>query len=140
MIHETSSLDELRKNKGKIIRARDIVFNRAVIEQKLVSMLVIPAVAHKKDSLKYLDSGFNSIALRAAAKSKVTIGIDLPALRNLSKKELALEIGRIEQNIKLCRKCNVTLAYTGEKEESGAKAFLRALGASSQQADRAISF
>jgi RNase P/RNase MRP subunit p30 len=141
MIIEPKTVDELRKIKPpRIVRAQDVAFNRKIIEKKLVETLVLPSKNLKKDSLKYLDSGLNSIALRSAAKNKVVLGIDFEQLRNFNKKQLSENISRLSQDIKLSRKCKVILGYTNHKSDIGARALLRALGASTDQASRAISF
>ncbi|HVY01516.1 MAG TPA: hypothetical protein VHA12_02005 [Candidatus Nanoarchaeia archaeon] len=141
MILEPRNAEELRKIKPpRIVRAQDISFNRRVIDQKLANILVLPSKNIKKDSLKYLDSGLNSIALRQASKNKIVLGIDLEYLRKLDKKQLSENIARLSQDIKLARKCKVNLAYSNNKSDIGARAFLRALGASTGQASRAISF
>ena len=140
MISEIKTIEELRKKKDRIVRARDFIFNRAAIEQKLVDILVFPSIASKKDSLKYLDSGMNSIALKIAARNKVSIGIDINALRSFGRKELGEEVARLSQTIATCRKCMVKLAYTGGRNKLNSIALLRSLGASTDQAARAISF
>lgn len=141
MILQPKTIEELRKIKPpRIVRAQDIAFNRKVIEKKLVEILVLPSNTNKKDSLKYLDSGLNSIALKAATKNKVIIGIDLEQLRNFDKKNLSENLARLSQDIKLSRKCKTNLAYSKQKSDIGARAFLRSLGASTNQASRAISF
>jgi RNase P/RNase MRP subunit p30 len=141
MILEPKTAEQLRKiNPPRIVRAQDIAFNRKIIEKKLVEILVLPSNNSKKDSLKYLDTGLNSIALRAAAKNKVALGIDFEKLREFNKKQLSENLARISQDIKLSRKCKVSLAFSNHKSDIGARAFLRALGASTAQSSRAISF
>ena len=124
----------------RIIQAKDINFNRHIIESKSVDILVSPDKNKGLGSQRYLDSGLNGVIVRLAAKNNVRIGINLSELRDLNEIELGLRFAKIRQNILLCRKAHVELAFSGSRDDISARALLMCLGASTQQATKAISF
>lgn len=135
-------LEDLRKIKGKqegrFVLARDPKYNRIVLEQKLADILVSPEINSERDNIKFLSSGINGIMARIASKNKIAIGIDFNLLRKDN--NLGQKLARIRQNIKLVRKARGNLAITGFRDIIGARALLTCLGASSEQARKAISF
>ncbi len=137
----TENLDELRKIKKlkqpMIIAARDIRFNRKVIEQGLAEVLVFPHTIPKEDKIKYLDSGFNAITARIASKNKIVIAIDLAALRKMDAIDLGIGLARVRQNFKVCSKANARLGYLNAVSKRGAEALLRCLGANTLQSSQA---
>lgn len=130
----------VKKMKNKVVQARDLQFNRAAIEQNLADILVFPAILNGQDKIKYLDSGLNLIAANIASKNKVIIAIDFSALRQLDSTNFGYSLAILRQNMKICNKAKVPLGYTNSRTGEGAKAFLRLLGASTNQASQAISF
>jgi RNase P/RNase MRP subunit p30 len=124
----------------KIVQAKDINFNRNIVEKGLADILLSPEASKEKDSMKYLNSGLNGIIVRLAVKNNISIGIDLTGLRSLNSIELGVRLSRIRQNISLCNKAGCKLSFTGQNDDLSARALLMCLGASTQQASKAISF
>ncbi len=123
-----------------LVLAHDSTFNRAVLEQCKPSVLVMNHAQQKKDTLRSLDLPLNLVLARIAAKNPTALGIDLASLRTLVPPLKARELARISDCIAICRKTGTRLAILNAYTPEGASAFLRTLGASSQQASQALSF
>ena len=123
----------------KMIKAGEDVFNRSMLEYGKFDVLLSIEAGNRKDSLRSIDSGFNEVLARIAAKNKVAIGIDGKELRSLSKMQRAQRLTKIYQNIVLCRKSKVNIAFLGVKDKRDAKDLFLALGASTLQA-KGLSF
>ena len=124
----------------KMIKAGEDVFNRSMLEYGKFDVLLSIEAGNRKDSLRSIDSGFNEVLARIAAKNNIAIGIDLEEIRALPRKEKALRISKIRQNIRLCRKASVKLALIGMKDKRDAESFLIVAGASTNQLKRALLF
>jgi ribonuclease P/MRP protein subunit RPP1 len=98
-----------KENKEIIVKAQDSEFNRKILETPGVNILLSPEINNRKDKLKQRDSGLNEILCKLATKNKITIGINLEILKTLDKKEKAIILSRIIQNIKLCKKAKCKL-------------------------------
>lgn len=144
-------IDALKAKKKKILLAvqgKDDIFNRRVIETMKVNFLVSPEAGDKKDSLKQRDSGLNHVSAKAAAKNNISIIINFSEINSITdKKQKAIILARIMQNIKICRKANCKIKITTFAEnpsqivdEYSLKSFLFSLGASSQQVAEATQF
>jgi len=116
-----------------IVKANSDEFNRKLLEYGKFQILLNPHQQGTKDKLKSLDSGLNHVLVKLAAKNKIAIGIDLANLTKLDKKQKAIQLARIKQNIKLCRKAKCKLVLFNSKDKKNAGALLQSLGASSQQ-------
>lgn len=108
----TKSLEEIRKEINKlfeegkriIIQGEDIDFNRIILENKKVDMLILSHL-NKKDKLKQQDSGLNHVLCNLAKKNNITLAIDFKEITNeKDKKSKALILARLEQNISLMKK------------------------------------
>ncbi|PIU75852.1 hypothetical protein COS75_02155 [Candidatus Pacearchaeota archaeon CG06_land_8_20_14_3_00_35_12] len=122
----------LARNKKIIIQGKDGSLNRAALETKRIFMLLSPEAEATKDFQNYRNSGLNQVLCKIAEKNKVIIGISFSELLKIkSDKELAERIGRIMQNISLCRKykTNMRLAnFSSKKENLRAAMDLRSFG------------
>jgi len=129
------------KEKPIIVIARDDNYNRKLLEYSKFDILLSPeAGQERKDSLRQLDSGLNHVLAKIASKNKIAIGIDIKDIESIAnKKEKALRLGRIIQNIKICRKAKCKIKALNYKDKKDAFSFLTSLGASTQQAKEAIS-
>jgi len=138
----------LLKNKFVAVVGGDNQFNRRVLETMKIDFLVSPEREipekniFKKDNLKQRDSGLNHVIAKIAKEKNVSIIIDFDEIKNVKdKKQKALRISRIIQNIKICRraKCKIKIIdfsdNVGEKELG---AFGFSLGMSSQQVKESI--
>ncbi len=133
--------DMLKKEeKPKIVLAQDKEFNRKMLEKADFDILLSPERNTYQTTVKNIDSGLNHVLCKIANKKGIRIGIDLNEIRNLEKKKKAIVLEKIIQNIKLCRKYKVLLALKGAKDNLNSTAFLLSLGASTEQASKALSF
>jgi ribonuclease P/MRP protein subunit RPP1 len=103
-----SELNKLiSRNHGKYkflaVQGSNDEVNRAALEDKRVDLLLNPEIERTRDFSDWRNSGLNDVLCRFAAQNKVSIGIDLSTFPS-EKFSLAERLGRIMQNIKLCRK------------------------------------
>lgn len=134
----------------------DDAFNRRVVESLRVDYLVSPERGFKKDSLKQRDSGLNHVVAKIARDKGILIVVNFNEVSKLSSKddsaepkgkELALRLGRLVQNVRVCRKagCGVRIGSFGLKEgevfgEKERRAFGESLGMSSKQSVESVRF
>ncbi|MEK6888668.1 MAG: hypothetical protein AABW80_01025 [Nanoarchaeota archaeon] len=145
MIIDTSDISKaknLLKKEGeiKIVKAKDEKFNRKMLEYGKFNILLSPEIDTGKTSLRKVDSGLNHVLCRLASKNNISIGIDLQQVKSLEKKQKAVVLEKIMQNIKLCRKYKVNLAICNVRDKLNANAFLLSLGASTEQVAKALTF
>lgn len=159
MIIQTPNLNEVRKqiqklrkqiqklrkenpNEKIIVKAQDEEFNRKIVEDKNVNILLSPEIHFRKDRLKQRDSGLNEVLCKLAAKNNIKIAIDLSEIMKLPKKEKAIILSRIIQNIKLCKrtKAQIILYPKNKYKKQDILSFFQTLKASSEQAKKAFNF
>lgn len=129
------------KEKEIVVLSQTHEFNRSVLEYGKFSYLLFPNISIKTQrKLKTIDSGLDRVSTKAASKNKITILYDISKLPNLNKKSLAIELEKLIELIKLCKKHSAKLKLLNYKEKPTASAFLQTLGASSQQTRKALSF
>ncbi|MFH1711144.1 MAG: RNase P subunit p30 family protein [Nanoarchaeota archaeon] len=128
-------IEKASKNKEKIIvQGKDIEFNRKVLENKKVDILILN---HKigKDKLKERDSGLNQVLCKIARNNNITLAIDFNEIINSEKREKAIILGRIKQNIKLIKKFKNKLTIINPPEDKiSLSALFRVLGADTKLA------
>lgn len=140
----TPSIEEAKKLIRKaerliVIVAQNDEFNRKILEHGRFDILLSPEAGNRRNKLRQTDSGLNHVLASIAAKSNVSIGIDLQELKKLEPKAKAERIARIKQNIVLCRKAKTQLAVK-TKHIREARDLLHSLGASSDQTAKTIVF
>jgi len=141
----TSNLNQARKeihklkkeNKQIIVKAQDNEFNRKIIEIKDVDVLISPEINNRKDSLKQRDSGLNEVLCKIASKNNIAIGIDLNEIKRKPKKEKAVILSRIMQNIRLCKKTKTRILLFPKQKKQDILGFFVSLKASTEQAKKA---
>ena len=122
-----------------LVKAHDHEYNRKLCEYGRFQALVFPsAEKNKRRSLRFIDSGLDSVSAKAAAKNNIEIAIDILEIFSLNKEQKALALESLIQIIKLCRKAKTKLKLINYKNEKSAFAFLISLGSSSQQAKSAL--
>lgn len=127
------------KEKPIIVKAQNPEFNRKILEYgKFDIILSIESTAEKLTRPKQIDSAFNHVLAKIATKNKIAVGIGLEEIRSLNKKQKALRLEKVIQNIKICRKAKTKMKLLNINNERNAHAFLLSLGASTQQAQEAI--
>lgn len=138
----TSNINEARKqiqklkkeNKLRIVRAQDTEFNRKILENKDVSVLLSPEIHNRKDKLKQRDSGLNEVLCKLAAKNNIKIGINIKEIQKLEKKQKAIILARIMQNIQLCKRTKTQIVFIPALKKQETLSFMQLLGANTQQA------
>jgi len=129
------SSSQNKKSKKKIaLQGNDDAFNRRAIETLKINYLVSPEKFAGKDTLKQRDSGLNHVTAKEAAKKNITILIDFEDVAGIKdKKEKALRLAKIIQNIKICRRAKCKIKIWGNEDKKSVESFGFSLGMSSQQ-------
>ncbi|MFH0711521.1 MAG: hypothetical protein V1889_00150 [archaeon] len=141
-------VDSLKGSDKKIgIVGGDDAFNRRIVETLRIDYLISPERGTKSDTLKQRDSGINHVVAKIAKEKNILVVVDMSEVGKLNGKEKALRLGRIIQNVKVCRKagCRIGIASLGLSEsevidEKGRKAFGTSLGMSSKQIAESVEF
>jgi len=149
MLITTSNLNEARKqiqkikrenkNAEVIVKAHDEDFNRKILENKDVNILLTPELHNQADRLKQRDSGLNEILCRIAKNNNIKIGIDIDEIKKLDKKQKSKILARIAQNINLCKKTGAELVVfpKNKYKKQDIMSFLISLKSSTQLAKKA---
>lgn len=144
MIIDRDKVEEVRKEIDKIktrnkdetieVRGKDIEFNRKILEMKKVDSLIL---SHSvgKDKLKQRDSGLNEVLCNIARKNNVTLAIDWNEFEVEDKKEKAVRLGRLIQNIKLIKKHENKIKMINNPEDKlSLQALFKVLGSDTKLA------
>ena len=124
---QISSLGNHKKADLVIIRGNEI--NRNILENKTVDVLLSPEYGIKKDSLHFRNSGLNQVLCTIAHKNNIAIGFSFSDILNSSQRSLVL--GRMMQNVRLCRKFKVSMliaSFASNEYEFRSHDSLRAFG------------
>ncbi len=120
-----------------IVRGRDAEFNRKILENKKVNILVLNHTKGK-DMLKERDSGLNQVLCKIAKDNDIVLAIDFNELKIEDKKQRAKILSRIIQNIRLIKKHKNELIFINKpQDELSLSALLRVLGADTKLAKNA---
>jgi len=137
---------EVSRNYGKFkilaVQGSNDEVNRAAVEDKKVDILLNPEIERTYDFSDWRNSGLNDVLCKLASQNDVAIGIDVSILPE-ERFARAERIGRIMQNIRLCRKFKTKIfIFSGKNElnEHDLRSIALTLGASTQQADESLSF
>ena len=101
-----NNLDKSGK-KPKFLFAKSSEKDRFFIESKKIKLIYGFEDLHKKDYLHQRASGLNHVMCELAKKNNVIVGFSYGSLLNKDSLETSLLIGRMSQNISLCRKYKV---------------------------------
>ena len=143
---DKDNLEEIRKEIDKLARARkkvivkgrNIEFNRKILENKKVNILVM-SHSDKKDKLRQRDSGLNQVLCKIAKDNNITIAFDFSELSKEKDKERALLLARFIQNIRLCRKYKTRfILLSANKDKNSLFSFLLTLGCDTKSAKDAL--
>lgn len=150
---ETRKIVDTLKQSGQnpelilAVTGHDDNFNRRVLETMTINYLVSPESGQRKDTLKQRDSGLNHVLAKIAKQKNIAIVINFTEINKLKPKDKALKLGKIMQNIKICRraKCKIKIAtFAKDKDElrteKQLKDFTSTLGMSSQQVRDCVEF
>lgn len=135
-------LDLKKKHDLIIVQSQDDEFNRKILENKDVDILLNLELNNRKDRMKQRDSGLNEILCKIATKNNIKIGIDLSKIKKLRELEKAKILSRIRQNLKLCRrtKTKYVIIDKDKFQKNDILSFMQTLGASTIQAKDSIEF
>lgn len=110
-----------------IVRGRDDNFNREVLASKKIDILLDPHLGDRRDKLNQRDSGLNQVLCEIAKENKIAIGFSFNSL--LNSYSLWRVLGRVIQNIKLCRKYRVEMVILpGERSLNDVESMFKVLG------------
>jgi RNase P/RNase MRP subunit p30 len=130
--------DKLRKEKPEekiIILSQDDEFNRKALEIKGLNMLVINENLNQKDYMKQRASGLNEVLAKMCAEKNIEIGIQADEITKKNDAEKAKSLGRLMQNIMLCKKAGARLVFVGSiKDKRALQSLFLSLGANTKQA------
>jgi len=91
--------------KLNIVNGGDLNVNRKAVESAKTDILLNPHLVKMKDNLHYRNSGLNQVLCKLAVENNVAIGVSFDSLKN------AVSVGRVMQNIVLCRKYGVKIMF-----------------------------
>lgn len=134
-------IQQLKKaNQQIIVNAQDDAFNRKIIEIKEVDIITNLEQHERKDYMKQRDSGLNEILAKLAKQNNIKIGIHLQKLKSLTPQKKAIILGRIKQNIILCKRTKTQIIILDKEKftKQDIMSFMQVLGASTTQAKEAI--
>ena len=97
---------------SKILVAKSTEKSRALIENKKIKLIYGFEEQPRKDFMHQRASGLNHIMCEIAKKNKTIIGISYSALLKNNTYNNFLLLGRIAQNISLCKKYKVPVAIS----------------------------
>ncbi|MFA5084726.1 MAG: RNase P subunit p30 family protein [Candidatus Paceibacterota bacterium] len=145
---KTESADAMRRMIDKtynfcktiLVLGTDDKISRIALENRKVSGLVSPEHERKNDYMDRRNSGLNQVLCKIARDNKKEIIIDFRSILSKEKEERAILLGRIAQNIALCRKYGVRIRIAnfassiGEMRSSGElRSLCAAIGMSTAQ-------
>jgi len=119
--------------------------NRIVLESRKASALVSPEHWRKYDYMDRRNSGLNQVLCKIARDNGKQIIASFADILRMESRERAILLGRIAQNMELCRKYNVRMKIGNFSTEKGdirsaseLKSFCAALGMSTAQIKNAL--
>lgn len=149
MIVDTDNINEARNKILKINRehpqeeiiviSKDDNYNRKILEMKEVDVLLLK-IHNRKDALKQRNSGLNEVLCKIANGNNIKIGIEIDELKKLGKKEKALALSRISQNIFLCKKigCQIVVYPNNKHKKQDVMSLFLILGSDTKLAKKSV--
>lgn len=121
------------KNKIIVIQGGDDDLTRQALSSKFVDILLDPHEGSRRDFMHHRDSGLNQVLCHLAREHSIAVGFSLQSI--LRAKNRAGSLGRIMQNIQLCRKYKVRMVIGSfasnaweERNEKDLQALFKVLG------------
>ena len=132
-------------NDFKIIEGGDDDKNRKALENRNTDILLSPEKTRNKDFMHSRDSGLNQVLCKIAKKNEIAIGFNFNEV--LISKNRHLILGKMMQNVKLCRKYKVNMIIiSGANDEMEMKmpkdliSFGKTIGKTAEEAKKALNF
>ncbi len=127
------------KSLGLVI-SKDFSTDRGLVEKKKIKILVNVHTNNLRDNLHFRSSGLNHVLCRLCSENNVAVGFSLDSILD------AKLLGRMKQNIMLCRKYKVKMrffSFAKNKYEMRGRedvlGFLRSIGMTGKEAKEAMS-
>jgi len=105
-------LNEIKGAKFPVIFKGDILQNRKLIENRRINILVDLELNNYKDNLNFRNSGLNQVLCRLASKNNVYVAFNFNSILKASSFNRTRILGRMIQNVILCRKYKVKMILT----------------------------
>lgn len=135
---------KINKEKGWVI-VLGSALNREAACNKKVDIILSPHMGILRDHMNSRNSGLNDTVCKIAKKNKIAVGISFSEILNSKGITRAEKIGRIMQNIRLCRKYKVQMILanfaTNKKEMRGPRdlmSFGIVLGMTPKEAEQSL--
>ena len=119
--------------------------NRKIVENKKIDIFLSPEKIRIKDFMHSRDSGLNQVLCELARKNGIAIGFNFNDV--LKSKNRSLILGKMMQNVRLCRKYKVKMVIlSGAKNRYELKAakdlasFGRVIGMAPGEVKNALNF
>jgi RNase P/RNase MRP subunit p30 len=117
-LKEKIKKEKLKEEMEIIYSSEDDELNRKVMEKLPIDILLINQ-KNREDFQKQRNSGFNQVIAKIAKKKDITIGINLDEIIEKDNlKEKAEIISRIKQNVFLCNKEKVKMAFIVQESKN----------------------
>jgi RNase P/RNase MRP subunit p30 len=97
------------RGKLNVVEGKDFAYNRNLVENKLIDIILSPEKEVIKDAMHHRNSGLNQVVCKFAKNNNIAIGFSLNEI--LKSKHRKALIGRMIQNVKLCRKYKVKMVF-----------------------------
>ncbi len=135
--HKIEILKKIPKMHSKesiiVIQGGDDTINRLAVSSRYVDILLDPHLGNRKDFMHQRNSGLNHVLCALAREHHIAIGFSFSSI--LHSKQRAKDMGRMIQNIHLCRKYKLLMVIGSfAKEEwdvrnkKDLQAFFKVLG------------
>lgn len=131
-INKAISINQIRKLNYELNIIEGNNLNREILSSKNIDILVSPEKNRKEDFLHHRNSGLNHILCVLAKKNKIAIAFSFNEILMSNGVERAKIIGRMAQNIRLCRKYKVEMiiaSFATNKYEMRSLSDLKSFGA-----------
>jgi len=103
-------------NAFKVVLGGNDSINRKAVENKNVDILLSPEKGRNKDFMHSRDSGLNQVLCKLAKRNDVAVGFNFRDV--LISKNRGIILGKMMQNVRLCRKYNVRMVViSGASDE-----------------------
>ncbi|MBL7050540.1 hypothetical protein ISS04_00065 [Candidatus Woesearchaeota archaeon] len=151
-IHTAAIIDkqsQLQKAKTSsdivIVRSKDDAFDRNLLERGKIDLIFDLENSPRSDFIHQRNSGLNHIFCRLATKKAIVIGTSFSNIFNKFPFERAQVMGRMKQNIRLCKKYNTKTIFasfakkpTELRSPTDLQSFLISIGSDNQIAKESL--
>ena len=131
-INRINSMNNIRRLNEYINVAEGCNLNREILSSKNIDILVSPEKNRIEDFLHHRNSGLNHILCNLAKKNRIAIAFSFNEVLKSNGVERAKIIGRMQQNVRLCRKYKVEMiiaSFATNKYEMRSLNDLKSFGA-----------